>query len=398
MDERLYLSAEEAAEALGVNVTTIYAYVSRKLLRSHKPPGTRAARYWRADVERMRQKLPPPSRTIDALVTTTQITVMTDAGPFYRGHGAVELAKSATLESVAALLWRADEASIFPPTAPETSRTIAALWPSLEGLSAVDKALAVFPLIERENPRAHDLSPAGFARTAGEAMRWFAAIVIGAEQPTAAPLHQALASRSENPEAMSEIARCLMVLSADHELDPTTYAVRAVANAGINPYRLLLAGLITSTGRRLAYGRSQAVSRFLEEACTSATPRDVVIGRLRDGEAIPGFGSPLYPQGDPRATTLLAAIDRNLPSDVEVQRLHAAIGTVRELTGLEPDFGMVNLFLGRKFGLANEGGIILRLGRMAGWMAHAMEQYHEHELVRPHAPYVGPLPDLNGAA
>jgi citrate synthase len=183
-------------------------------------------------------------------------------------------------------------------------------------------------------------------------------------------------------------------LSADHELDPTTYAVRAVANAGINPYRLLLAGLIASTGRRLAYGRSQAVSRLLDEVCASTAPRDVVIGRLKDGEAIPGFGSPLYPQGDPRATTLLAAIDRNLPSDVEVQRLHTAIGTVRELTGLEPDFGMVNLFLGRKFGLANQAGISLRLGRMAGWMAHAMEQYHEHDLVRPHAPYVGPLPDL----
>lgn len=37
------MTAEEAAEALGVNVTTIYAYVSRKLLRSHKLPGARMA-------------------------------------------------------------------------------------------------------------------------------------------------------------------------------------------------------------------------------------------------------------------------------------------------------------------------------------------------------------------
>jgi citrate synthase len=32
------------------------------------------------------------------------------------------------------------------------------------------------------------------------------------------------------------------------------------------------------------------------------------------------------------------------------------------------------------------------LGRVVGWIAHAMEQYHRNALVRPHAAYVGPLP------
>lgn len=394
MDDQLYMTAEEAAAALEVNVATIYAYVSRKQLRSHRLPGVRAAKYWRADVERMRRKIPAaaqPSPT--TLVASTQITVMTDVGPYYRGHSAVELSRTATLEEVASLLWRADQATVFPAAAPAPLAAGAGIWSSLDGLGAVDKALALFPLIEREAPRAHDLSPAGFARTAGEAMRWFAAITVDADRPESAPLHETIARRAADVEAMSEIARVLLVLSADHELDPTTYAVRAVANAGINPYRVLLAGLITTTGRRIAYGRYQEVQRLLDEIYSSDAPQDVIVGRLKEGDAVPGFGSPQYPGADPRAVTLLAAIERCLPSDPDVAKLKAAIATVREVVRLEPAFGMVNLFVGRKLGLTRQGGIALRLGRMAGWIAHAMEQYHERDLVRPTAPYVGPLPE-----
>lgn len=395
MDDKLYMSAEEVAAALGVSVTTVYAYVSRKQLRSYKPPGVRVARYWRADVERMRLKPPVGGqREADTLVADTQITVMTEQGPFYRGRSAIRLAETETLESVAALLWQADQAAVFPAEAPAPSAAIIKFRPSLEELNAFDQALAIFPVIERENPRAYDLSPAGFARTAGEAMRWFAAIMVGASGPSGAPLHEVVADGAADRQAMGDIVRRLLVLSADHELDPTTYAVRAVANAGINPYRLLLAGLITSTGRRLAYGRVQALNRLLEEISTSPDAKAVVVGRLRDGEVLPGFGSSLYPSGDPRAVSLLAAIDRNLPDDPEVRRLGEVIAVVREITGLEPDFGMVNLFLGRKLRLPGQNGVTLRLGRMAGWMAHAMEQYHGHDLVRPRAAYVGPLPDL----
>ena len=387
------MTADEAAEALGVNVTTIYAYVSRKLLRSHKIPGARAAKYWRADVEQMLRKGPPSARpTPNILVPTTQITVVTEAGPYYRGRSARDLARSATLEEVAALLWRADEAAVFPASGPPPLPALKTIWPSLEGLGAVDKALALFPLIERASPRSHDLSPAGFARTAGEAMRWFAAITIDETAPSGDPLHTMIARRAEDPAVMAEIARVLLVLSADHELDPTTYAVRAVANAGINPYRLLLAGLITTTGRRIAYGRYQEVQRLLDEICASETPQDVIVGRLKESDAVPGFGSPQYPDGDPRAVIVLEAIERGLAGDPDVVRLRAAIDTVREVVRQEPAFGMVNLFVGRKLGLTRQGGIALRLGRMAGWIAHAMEQYHERDLVRPHAPYVGPLP------
>ena len=79
MEDQLYMTAEEAAQALGVNVATVYAYVSRKILRAYRPPGVRSSKYWRADVERIRSKAPAPGHDTDPLVSQTQITAITDS-------------------------------------------------------------------------------------------------------------------------------------------------------------------------------------------------------------------------------------------------------------------------------------------------------------------------------
>ena len=44
-----YLTAEQAAKALNINLQTLYAYVSRKGVRSLPIPGTRKRRYWKSD-------------------------------------------------------------------------------------------------------------------------------------------------------------------------------------------------------------------------------------------------------------------------------------------------------------------------------------------------------------
>jgi len=52
-----WMSAEEAAKALGVNRATLYAYVSRGYVRSEARLGTaRERRYSREDVERLRRR------------------------------------------------------------------------------------------------------------------------------------------------------------------------------------------------------------------------------------------------------------------------------------------------------------------------------------------------------
>jgi predicted DNA-binding transcriptional regulator AlpA len=52
--EALYITAKEAAAALGVSIPTLYAYVSRGLIRSQGVAGSRNRRYWKVDIERLR--------------------------------------------------------------------------------------------------------------------------------------------------------------------------------------------------------------------------------------------------------------------------------------------------------------------------------------------------------
>jgi citrate synthase len=377
-----------------VAVTTLYAYVGRKGVRSVKVPGARSRRYWRGDIERVRQtrsaQVAPASS--EPLVRDSKITLLTEAGPFYRGRSAIALAKTSTLEDVAALLWQVDRDAAFGAALPKPPSAIDALSVELSALGAVDRAITLFPFIERENPRAYDLSPSNFARTGADILRWFAAFIVGERAPSAAPVAGFLAERLGGGESHERIIRTVLILSADHELDPTTYIVRASANAGVSPYKIASIGLTASTGRRLSFGRSESLQRLVSEVLRQ-DPREAIVRRVRDGEPLPGFGGSIYGARDPRAATLLEVLRNELQADEDFQRLELAIETAAEAADVHPEFALTTLFAGLKLGLEGESGALFRLGRLTGWIAHAIEQHHERPLVRPRAVYAGILPE-----
>src|ERR1700721_2317628 len=119
MQDDLYVSAEDAAEMLGVSLTTLYAYVSRKKIRSQPVPGSRRNRYWRADLERVAGGGDAPAaERPGGLRRETDITLITEQGPHYRGENAVRLSETRSVEDVAALLWQADRSSVFTNALP----------------------------------------------------------------------------------------------------------------------------------------------------------------------------------------------------------------------------------------------------------------------------------------
>lgn len=62
MEGKEYLSAAEACQMLGIKAATLYAYVSRGLLRSYRQGIRRTRLYLRADVEHLtRLRGPGPS-------------------------------------------------------------------------------------------------------------------------------------------------------------------------------------------------------------------------------------------------------------------------------------------------------------------------------------------------
>ena len=393
-DDRLYVTAKQASSTLGVSLPTLYAYVSRKLIRSQTVQGTRKRRYWKADIDRLKgeQDAAAPGDTSLALINETRITLLTAQGLYYRGQSAIELAETESFESVAALLWEADAAAVFTAQLPTTPPSYARLKRSLGDLSVIERAMALFPLIERANPRLYDLSKAGIARSGADLVRWYAAIIGAADGPSAAPLHQFMVSALGAPAEFADVVRRLLILAADHEFDPTTFAVRAVANAGVTPCNAVMTGMIVSGGQRLQSGRAGAVSRLLEEVVGLADPRDSIVARFRNGEILPGFSQSRSGNLDPRAESLMRALEACLGGDPEFKRFRRAVDTASEISGLRPDFILPATFAGRKLGLKGQELVLASLGRAAGWIAHAMEQYHSHELIRPRAAYTGPLP------
>src|SRR5919204_4127687 len=117
------LSAEEAAEYLGVSKRSLYAYVSRGLLVSEPAVG-RARRYplWSLDELKARraERREPAAAALrwGTPVLESALTLIDGGRLFYRGVDAVTLSRTATFEEVAWLLWtgvQEDDRTLFPP-------------------------------------------------------------------------------------------------------------------------------------------------------------------------------------------------------------------------------------------------------------------------------------------
>ena len=113
--------------------------------------------------------------------------------------------------------------------------------------------------------------------------------------------------------------------------------------------------------------------------------------RVARGEDLPGFGQFLYPEGDPRARAILAALARVLPD--RGGPIAAAAETGARLAGHPPNVDFALAAVSAGLGLPREAALgLFVVGRTVGWIAHAIEQYESGVLIRPRARYVGPPP------
>lgn len=392
MSDDLYMDASEAAEALGISVSTLYSYVSRKGLRSFPVPGTRRRRYWRADIQALLTTFAPQGA--EPATPSTRITLLTATGTYYRGHDVVDLAERASVEEVAALLWQAPPDQIFSSRLPHAPPMLPEILAALRDAPTLDRTMALLPLIERANPRAFDLSPAGFAASGADALRWLTALLLDADAPTAEPLPQAITERLGADAVFSDLIRRALILIADHEFAATTHAVRAAASTGLTPYAAVLVGLVAATGQKAKIQRYEAVRRLVLEILNAPDPAQPVISRFRAGEELAGFETlPMHMGGDRRAQALLSACRAALGQDALFQRLEAAVRMVTELTSREPGVIVLLAFLGHRLGLSGNELALGTIGRAIGWIAHAQEAMIEPGIGRAaRASYDGPLP------
>lgn len=374
-----WLTTDIALQRLGVARQTLYAYVSRGLIRTRAVPNDpRRSLYDRHAIDtllerrgRGRARHAVAASTIDfgEPVLTSRLTRIADGRLWYRGQDAMALADTATLEDVAALLWNAPA---FPEPPPSDHA------PGQPG-----------PAIARCLRRAAALAGPGIWARGQEALHRDAARALrdiaeaACDAPVNGPIHRTLAAAWGTDDAGADLIRRALVLCADHELNASAFAVRVVASTGAALPCCLLAGLAALSGP-LHGGMTERVRALMAEPGMIETPRQVVEARLARGARVPGFGMRLYPDGDPRAVSMLGAFS-------PAPHWDALFAAMRELTGLRPNIDAALLAVEQHLALpAGSALAIFAVGRTAGWIAHALEQHQDGRLIRPRAVYNGP--------
>jgi citrate synthase len=398
-----YLSAGRAAEELGVSVATLYAYVSRGLVRSEAVEGKKRNRRYRAeDVGRLKQRKErrrDPDGVVEGAlhwgtpVMESGITLIDDGRLYYRGCDVVDLAGRKSIEEVAALIWTGEPATapdLFPPEEKPLSGRIRTVLGSISGMPPVEVFQVLLPLAAAEDPAAYDLRPTAVSRTGAGILRLMTEAASGEDAPRLAEtLGRGWSPRIAGAGALLDAA---LVFCADHELPVSTFAARCVASSGATPYAVVLAGL-TALGGVKHGGEIELVEAFLREVEAAGDAQAVISGRLRRGERIPGFGHSLYPEGDPRGAGLLRLTAEAYPQSPAVELSMAVTEEVLHLMGGRPTVDFALATVGRALGLPAGGAVALfGLGRTVGWIGHAIEQYRSNSLIRPRARYVGEQP------
>ncbi|QDZ15257.1 citrate synthase [Humibacter ginsenosidimutans] len=429
------LTAAQAAARLGVKQQTLYAYVSRGLLSRQRDAN--GSTFDPLEVEEFASsRRPSTPRSTEAgspgfsgsplMVLDTDIALIEDGELFFRGEPAAELALGHSYESVARWLWgeqseaSPDDGFVADPVGVRAAATaVAALGPSA---SALDRIQVSVPALGAADPTRHDLDPTTVRATAARLIAGVVASLSAvASRPSARAtaaetsknaVRGASASHSLTSRPAQGVADALwraftgrgasarerralgaaLVLLVDHDLAVSTLAARAAASAHATPYAVVSSGL-GALDSALHGNASGAASELIALVLGGEDARTALAQTVaRTGRPAPGFGQPLYQGIDARAGILLPLV-AELPNGAAVMDAVDRLATeVAAHTGRRPNVDLALAALTTAAGMpADAGAAVFAVGRMAGWIAHALDEYGQRPLrLRPRGRYVGP--------
>jgi citrate synthase len=334
----------------------------------------------------------------------------------YAGYDIRDLAREATFEEVAFLLWHgrlpnATELSVLheqlcaerllPPMVldllvqtPEDANPMASLRTAVSMLAMFDA-------------EADDMSPEANMRKSIRLTARIPTIIAALDRvrkgnQAVAPTQTGSIAREflymlndEQPgEAAERTFDACLVLHAEHGLNASTFAGRVIG-ATLSDIYSAVTGAIGGLKGPLHGGANIEVMRMLLEIDREGIdPAESVKRRLANKERIMGFGHRVYKTLDPRAAILREMVEG--VSDERGERKWydmsvAMMETMEREKGLSPnvDFFSASLYymLGIDMDLYTS---IFAMSRITGWTAHLLEQWRDNRLIRPRAEYIGP--------
>ncbi len=416
-DEKFLVGAQ-AAEFLGVKPATLYAYASRGQIESIPGASGRERCYRLSDLIRLRQSARGVKTQKDSEPVWTgpaiksAITELREDGHRYRGQNALELAQSGvSFEAAVELLWEtgADEQvwqELEPLRMPELSSLVTPDTDCLELLKLLVVSLEMTDPVSRKLNREDIYDTARrliltmcvslSLRSGGiEALalsRGGNSNGSGSPRLLANILLMALGGASSNGselEAHVNAVNFLLVLCADHELNAAALASRIAASCDASIYSCLLSALGSFSGS-LSSSASRRTEDIVSASLGFRSARAWLKEYLRQNDTIPGFGSELYSEGDPRARAMLEHALKLKPGNEKLGRLVEIVDCAKEELSLLPNLDVGLAALNYALELPpGSGSTLFAVSRAAGWIAHAIEQKLYGGVIRPRARYIG---------
>lgn len=405
------LTAQEASALLGIKPATLYTYVSRGLLHPLRQAHRKANRYLLEELQslKVRSSVRQGSGPVAAAamrwgqpVIETSITEIEADGPRYRGFLATDLVRHpARFENTAELLWSGLQTD-SPQTWPietmkvDVARALEAMLQQGCNRPRMMRVFSIVATVLGGGTLEEELRIGSTERLSRQMLFAFAGAcgLLGPrgvyQQPQveqSLALHVMDAMGATKAPALEQAINTALILSADHELSSSTFSARIAASTGATLHACVVAALATHQGAALA-GGADAAEDFIESLHSNAD----LIGRLAEaelkGRRLPGFGLPIYPNGDPRAALMIKLAQQKAPGSAQADLALRFVEGINERLGLHPNIEMGLVVLCNAWRLPPRSACALwGIGRTAGWIAHTMEQRLAGFTIRPRGLY-----------
>ena len=202
----------------------------------------------------------------------------------------------------------------------------------------------------------------------------------------------------EEPDALAvQVMDVALTLHAEHSMNASTFTARVTGSTLADPYAAV-ASAIGSLAGPLHGGANERVLSLLR-TIPDASPQNVrrwAEDKLARKEKIMGFGHRVYKAKDPRASVLQGLVaqlfEKFGPSPIYgvATELEKQMEQLVGHKGIYPNVDFYSGIVYEKMGIPVDLFTpVFAIARVAGWLAHLLEQLQDNRIFRPSQVWVG---------
>jgi citrate synthase len=200
--------------------------------------------------------------------------------------------------------------------------------------------------------------------------------------------------------AVTRVLNACLILHAEHSMNASTFSARVTGSTLADPYTVVSSAIGTLTGPLHGGANEEALAVFEEIGGTRQVHPWLEKHVAADPKfKIMGMGHRVYKVKDPRATVLQELAEQafsetgrpvNYETAVELERVAGGDEFEYRKKGVFPNVDFYSGVVYQALGIPRDLFTpIFAIARVAGWLAHWLEQLPHNKIFRPEQEYVG---------